>query len=137
MRVRGERTGKFIEHGGLFRSWRFIGLIVTRAKRARRRPRKLLPRKNIFTRETERSPSGVRTRGRRKRVDTGRDRDVDGCGQDVEKSTDESWPRRDLWIIARALEIYRTNRTREAAEERSPSKAKLHARRKHVSMREE
>lgn len=63
MRVRGERTGKFMEHGGLFRSWRFIGLIVTRAKRrdddrarARARP-KLLPRKNVFTRETERSPS--------------------------------------------------------------------------------
>lgn len=37
MRVRGKRVGKFMEHVGSYQSWRFIGLIVTRAKRRRRR----------------------------------------------------------------------------------------------------
>jgi len=88
MRVRAERTGKFMEHGGLSQSWRFIGLIVTRAKRrddARARARKLLPRKNIFIRETERSPSKTsREDGERSRARQGhrclrsRRRKVDG-----------------------------------------------------------
>lgn len=33
MGVHGERVGKFMEHGGFSQTWRFIGLIVTRAKR--------------------------------------------------------------------------------------------------------
>lgn len=37
MRVHGKRVGKFMEHAGSHQSWRFIGLIVTRAKRRRRR----------------------------------------------------------------------------------------------------
>lgn len=57
MRVHGKRVGKFMEHAGFHQSWRFIGLIVTRAKRRRRRctrARKLLslPVK-IFSPESE------------------------------------------------------------------------------------
>lgn len=102
-----------MEHGGLFRSWRFIGLIVARA-----RAPKLLPRKNIFTprdgTEPERNEPGgggeEESPGQaRRRWLRSRHRKVDGRG-------------RDLRIIARAPEIYRTGRGR-GAEGRFPSKA--------------
>jgi len=47
------------------------------------------------------------------------------CGQDVEKSTDGSLPRRDLWIIVRAFEIYRTNRMRNRRKEISAEEKKI------------
>lgn len=41
------RPAEFMERGGFSRSWRFIGLIVTRARA--RAPRNFCPRENIFT----------------------------------------------------------------------------------------
>lgn len=137
MGLHGERTGKFMEHGGLPRSWRFIGLIVTRAKRrdernVRARARKLLPHKNIFARETERSPSKTsredeerRFRARRRRLCLrSRRRKVDGREFAEARFMDYRSSARDL-----------SGQTeRGVVEERFPSKTKLHARRKHVSM---
>lgn len=70
-----------MEHGGLSQSWRFIELIVTRAKRRRRgcALRKLLPRKNIFTRETKRNPSKTNPEPEEKTNDSEQDRDVEAA----------------------------------------------------------
>lgn len=100
------------------------------------RARKLLPRKNIFTRETQRSRSKTNPgRKREKETEIGRvgkrERKREKKGEKERKKARarpsktemstlrsrrrkvdgrESLPRRDLWIIARAFVIYRTHR---------------------------
>jgi len=124
-RVREERANKFMEPWRLLRrTWRFIGLIVTRAKRRRRwraRSETSVPWKYFHSgdgRAWSRRETGRRRREKKGEKAAPSEIEMSTrCGQDVEKSTDVSLPGRDLWIIHRAFEIYRTSRTRNRRKE--------------------
>lgn len=132
MRVHGKRVGKFMEHAGSYQSWRFIGLIVTRAKRRRRRCTRsktsLPPCKNIFTRETERSIQAKVPEWKRNGPE--QDRDVDAAVK-----TSKSWQtrvcRHEIYGLSLERSRFIEQTKRGVVEKKFSSRTKLHARRKH------
>lgn len=112
-----------------FRSWRFIGPIVTRAA-----PRNFCPRKNIFTpRDGAERPSETSRGDEEEGKSRASDRDADDCGQDTEKSeTDESSPGARFTDYRSGARDLSDGTRRVVVVERFPSGAKLRARRKHA-----
>lgn len=138
MRVHGKRVGKFIEHGGFSQSWRFIGLIVTRAKRRRRRCTR--SKTSTLSLPPPSFPVKIFSPGRRskarakvpewKRKGREQDRDVD-----VAVKTSKSWQtrvcRREIYGLSLERSRFIEQTKCGVVEEKFSSRTKLHAQRKH------
>lgn len=136
MKAHGKRVGKFMEHGGFSQSWRFIGLIVTRAKRRRRRGarvRKLLPPPWKYFHPSERRRDGAREQKSRNEKGNApeEDRDVDAAVK-MSKSWQTRVCRREIYGLSLERTRFIEQTERGAVEEKFPLRTKLHARRKHV-----